>query len=111
MNIHSIRGNWKQLRGQVRQQWGRLTDDEIDQIGGRFDRLSGYLEDKYGYSKEKAMKEVDKFIKRAQKIDISEIKDNVTKFVSDRPVATSVGAGIAGALILLGIGIAYIRSR
>jgi len=61
MNWDRIEGNWKQLKGQVREQWGRLTDDEFDVIGGKRDRLSGSLQNSYGIAKDEAEKQIKDF--------------------------------------------------
>ena len=62
MNEDILEGKWKQLRGQVKETWGELTDDEIDEINGRRDKLVGKLQEKYGYAREEAEDEVDDFL-------------------------------------------------
>lgn len=57
-----LSGKWKQFRGRIREQWGKLTDDQVDQIGGNYDRLVGVLQENYGYTHEKAMEEADRWI-------------------------------------------------
>ena len=57
-----LKGKWKQLRGKVQEEWGELTDDEVDQIQGRRDQLVGKIQEKYGYTKEEAEDEVDDFL-------------------------------------------------
>jgi len=61
MNWDRIEGNWKQLQGQVREQWGRLTDDEFDVIGGKRDRLMGSLQNSYGIARDEAEKQIKDF--------------------------------------------------
>ena len=63
MNKDILKGQWKQLRGRVKQAWGALSDDEIDQIEGRQDELIGKLQEKYGYTRMEAEKEVERFVK------------------------------------------------
>jgi uncharacterized protein YjbJ (UPF0337 family) len=46
-----IEGNWKQLKGKVREKWGLLTDDDVDTIGGKKDRLVGKIQERYGEAK------------------------------------------------------------
>jgi len=58
-----LEGQWKQIRGQVKEKWGELTDDEIDQIEGRRDRLIGKLQERYGYSKQEAEEHVNEFLR------------------------------------------------
>lgn len=54
-----LQGNWKQLRGHMREWWGNLTDDDITKIEGKRENLVGVLQTKYGYAKERAEKEVN----------------------------------------------------
>lgn len=54
-----IAGNWKQLRGEVRKQWGKLTDDETDVIAGERDKLVGKIQEKYGITKDEANRQID----------------------------------------------------
>ena len=61
MNWDQIQGNWKTFRGQVKQKWGKLTDDDLDVVDGKREELSGRLQSRYGYAKEHAEKEVDEF--------------------------------------------------
>ena len=63
MNWDTVKGQWKQIKGKVREKWGALTDDEIDTIGGRKDQLVGKLQERYGYAKDQAEKEADEFIR------------------------------------------------
>ncbi len=62
VNRDVLMGKWKQLRGKARQQWGKLTDNQLDQIGGDYERLVGVLQENYGYTREKAMQEADMWI-------------------------------------------------
>src|SRR5215510_9374745 len=64
INKDVLQGKWKQARGKIKQQWGRLTDDELDQISGYYDELAGLIQERYGYSREKAQQELDTFIER-----------------------------------------------
>jgi uncharacterized protein YjbJ (UPF0337 family) len=57
-----LKGNWKQLRGSIKEQWGKLTDDELTEIEGRRDQLIGAIQKKYGYTREQAEREVDEFV-------------------------------------------------
>lgn len=58
MNRHTLKGKWKQLRGEVRTKWGKLTDDDLDVVGGRYDKLVGRIQERYGVTKEKAREKV-----------------------------------------------------
>jgi uncharacterized protein YjbJ (UPF0337 family) len=61
MNWDRIEGNWKQMKGKVKEQWGNLTDDQIDVIAGKRDQLVGKIQEQYGISKDEAEKQVDRF--------------------------------------------------
>lgn len=61
MNWDSIEGNWKQFKGKVREQWGKITDDELDVVAGKRDQLLGLIQKRYGVAKEEAERQVDDF--------------------------------------------------
>jgi len=54
MNTDQIQGNWKQLKGKIKEKWGKLTDDDLTIINGQKDQLVGKLQERYGYTKEQA---------------------------------------------------------
>lgn len=60
MNSDIFEGKWKQIRGEAKAWWGKLTDDDLDRAAGKFDVLAGLLQEKYGYSREHAADEIDK---------------------------------------------------
>ena len=64
MNLDEVKGNWKQLKGAAKQQWGELTDDELTQAEGDRERLIGLVQERYGKAREEAEREVDDFLKR-----------------------------------------------
>lgn len=64
MNWEQIEGNWKQFKGGVKEQWGKLTDDELTRIGGKRDKLAGLLQEKYGLAKEAVEDEISGFERR-----------------------------------------------
>ena len=57
-----LEGKWNQIKGQIKQQWGELTDDDIDRIRGNREEMIGVLQEKYGKSREEAEKEMDEFL-------------------------------------------------
>lgn len=63
MNKDTMQGNWMQLKGKAKERWGKLTDDELDQVEGKRDQLAGKIQEKYGKTKEEAEQEVDEFKK------------------------------------------------
>ncbi len=64
MNWDRIEGQWKQIKGRVRTEWGKLTDDEIDMIAGRKEELIGMLQERYGWARDEAERRVDEFADR-----------------------------------------------
>jgi len=64
MNWDTIEGNWKQLKGKVQEQWGKLTDDHLDKIAGKRDQLSGKIQETYGIGKDAADAQIDAFAER-----------------------------------------------
>lgn len=63
MNWDEVTGNWKQLKGKVKEKWGKLTDDDLLAVEGKHEQLAGLIQEKYGYEKEQAQKELDEFTK------------------------------------------------
>jgi uncharacterized protein YjbJ (UPF0337 family) len=61
MDWNIIEGNWKQFKGHVKEKWGKLTDDHLDEIAGRREQLSGKLQESYGITKDQAEREVKAF--------------------------------------------------
>ncbi len=61
MNWDRIEGNWKELRGKARENWGELTDDDLDIAAGKRDQLVGQIQKKYGIAKDEAERQVDQF--------------------------------------------------
>jgi uncharacterized protein YjbJ (UPF0337 family) len=61
MNQATLKGQWLQIKGQARKQWGKLSDDEIDQIQGDAEILLGKLQQRYGYSREQAEQELERW--------------------------------------------------
>ena len=59
MNWDQIKGNWKQFKGRVREEWGDLTDSEVEEAKGDRDQLAGKIQERYGVSREEAERQVD----------------------------------------------------
>lgn len=64
LNKNIIEGEWHQIKGEIEQQWGKLTKNDIAKIHGSLEALAGALEKEYGYNKERAHKEIDEFLKK-----------------------------------------------
>jgi uncharacterized protein YjbJ (UPF0337 family) len=62
MNKEILRGKWNQVKGEVRNRWGKLTDDDVAQIQGDVEKMIGKIQERYGYSRQQAEKELDQFL-------------------------------------------------
>ncbi len=65
MDWNRVEGNWKQLKGRAKQQWGKLTDDDLAAANGRRDELAGKVQERYGIAKDAARKQVDDWARNA----------------------------------------------
>jgi uncharacterized protein YjbJ (UPF0337 family) len=63
MDWHRIEGNWKQFKGQVKEKWAKLTDDDLEKIAGRREQLEGKIEERYGKAKDAAREEINNWLK------------------------------------------------
>ena len=97
MNSNILQGKWKQLRGNLKESFGKLTDDDLLQIDGNADKMQGALQERYGYSKEQATTEWGKFTQKY--IDgVGEAKAHMNAAVADikaaatRALESTIGA-------------------
>jgi len=60
MNKDVFEGKWKQIRGEAKAWWGKLTDDDLERAAGKIEVFAGLLQEKYGYTREQAVAEIDK---------------------------------------------------
>ena len=61
MNADTLKGQWHQVKGEIKTQWGKLTDSDLDQISGQSEKLIGKLQERYGYAKDRAENEFNDF--------------------------------------------------
>ena len=64
MNWDRVEGSWKQYKGAIRENWGKLTDDHLDVIGGKRQQLVGRIQEQYGVAQDVAEQQVDDFLKQ-----------------------------------------------
>ena len=69
MNWDQVQGKWKQMKGSAKQQWGKLTDDDLEYIAGKRDNFVGRLQERYGIAKEEAQKKADEWCKLQKEQD------------------------------------------
>jgi uncharacterized protein YjbJ (UPF0337 family) len=62
MNSSVLEGQWRQLRGKIKEHWGDLTDDDLDRADGKFDQMVGILQERYGYSNAEAEQKLSSFL-------------------------------------------------
>jgi uncharacterized protein YjbJ (UPF0337 family) len=64
VNSDTIQGNWQQLKGKVKEQWGKLTDDDLTYLEGKQDQLAGKIQERYGVARDEAERQVREFRSR-----------------------------------------------
>lgn len=67
MNSDQLQGKWKQMKGSIKERWGKLTDDDVDIINGRNDQLVGKIQERYGIAREEAQRQVDDWLHSASR--------------------------------------------
>jgi uncharacterized protein YjbJ (UPF0337 family) len=65
MNWDRIKGNWMEFKGKAKQQWGKLTDDDLDVVDGKREELAGKIQNRYGIAKDEAERQIDDWERRA----------------------------------------------
>jgi uncharacterized protein YjbJ (UPF0337 family) len=68
MNEDTLKGQWTQLKGKVREQWGKLTDDDVDRVQGRAEQLIGRIQERYGIARDEAEREVNDWLSREDRV-------------------------------------------
>jgi len=76
MNWDQVEGEWKQYKGNVREKWGKLTDEDVDVIGGKRQQLVGKIQEHYGIARSVAEKQADEFVAALQSTDREEEKEH-----------------------------------
>jgi uncharacterized protein YjbJ (UPF0337 family) len=84
MDWKRVEGNWKQIKGTVKEQWGKLTDDDLDVIGGKREQLEGKIQQRYGYAK-------DQGARRSTTGTAGKTGDGLTGSLNGRPAASCAG--------------------
>jgi uncharacterized protein YjbJ (UPF0337 family) len=63
MDWNRVEGNWKQVKGKIKEKWGNLTDDDLDKINGRRDQLEGRIQERYGLARDRVRRDVEDWLK------------------------------------------------
>jgi uncharacterized protein YjbJ (UPF0337 family) len=66
MNEDTLKGQWNQLKGKVREQWGKLTDDDLDRVHGESEQLLGRIQERYGVARDEAKRQLDTWMSRRE---------------------------------------------
>lgn len=120
MNWSRVEGNWTEMKGRVKEKWGKLTDDDLTQVGGKHDRLVGLLQQKYGMAKDKVEEQLETFFDQSEGW-MAEAKDKVnTVYEKGRQYVQSTSpSDMAGDLrevigrypvqsVIVGVGIGFL---
>jgi uncharacterized protein YjbJ (UPF0337 family) len=106
-NWDEIESNWKQLKGEAKQQWSKLTDEDVELVKGKYDELLGLIQKRYGHAREQAEREINDWAKRLKSTDIATevmaLRDEVAKLSASfgelvRQQAAATGKQFRGAL-------------
>jgi uncharacterized protein YjbJ (UPF0337 family) len=98
MDWNRVEGDWKRMKGKVKEQWGRLTDDDLTAIDGRKDQLEGKIQERYGYAKDRVRKEIDDWYRSTALVanrDTEELADQIEAIRTDIQSLTSTASRIA----------------
>ena len=118
MNSHQLEGQWNKLKGEVRSQWGKLTDDDLERISGDKDKLIGAVQERYGYVWDEARDMVDRYLDEydydglksratealrsvASRDNVDKVRGEVVRLVRQYPIPA----------VLIGLGVGFILAR
>jgi uncharacterized protein YjbJ (UPF0337 family) len=101
MNKMIMKGKWHQVKGSVKEQWGRLTDDDIKMFLGEGEQLVGRLQERYGYTQEQAEREVAEFLDSlSENLTFTEARDRSAQVVRQHPWLAGVFLGSIALLVV-----------
>ena len=123
MNEDKLAGQWKEMRGELKSWWGKLTDDDFEWIGGQKDKLIGLIQERYGYTRDQARDEMerrfDEYMKEARETTKSAAKrlETAASYLQETRLA-DMATDFAGLVrkypvqsLLFGLGLGYLLSR
>ena len=118
MNTNDLEGNWNKLKGEIRSQGGKLTDDDIERISGNKDRLIGMVQEKYGYVWDEARQMVDRYLDEYDYHGLKSQATDALRAVTSKENLQRVGSDVAEFVrryplpsLLIGLGIGYLLAR
>ena len=98
MDWNRVEGDWKRMKGKVKEQWGLLTDDDLTAIGGRKDQLEGKIQERYGYGKDQVRKEIDSWYRSTALVandNAEELAEQIEAIRADIQSLTSTVSRVA----------------
>jgi len=98
MDWNRVEGDWKRMKGKVKEQWGLLTDDDLTAIGGRKDQLEGKIQERYGYGKDQVRKEIESWFSSTALVandNAEELADQIEAIRADIQSLTSTVSRVA----------------
>jgi len=98
MDWNRVEGDWKRIKGKVKEQWGLLTDDDLTAIGGRKDQLEGKIQERYGYGKDQVRKEIESWFSSTALVandNAEELADQIEAIRADIQSLTSTVSRVA----------------
>ena len=123
MNEDILAGQWKEMRGELKSWWGKLTDDDFEWIGGQKDRLIGLIQERYGYTRDQALNEMerrfDEYMNKAGETMQSAAKrlEAAGTYLQEKRL-TDIASDFAGLVrkypvqsLLFGLGLGYLLTR
>ena len=84
MDWNRVEGNWKQVKGKIKEKWGNLTDDDLTAINGKRDQLEGKIQERYGIAKDQVKKDVDDWVRDADVVTQTNWARDRTRILSIR---------------------------
>jgi uncharacterized protein YjbJ (UPF0337 family) len=105
-----LKGRWKQVRGRIQEQWGELTESDLDQIAGQRDQLIGLLQEKYDLTREEAAEQLDDFT-HTYETRREELESRELSLPFETPEPWKVQAGVAAALGTIMLAVAFYLYR
>jgi uncharacterized protein YjbJ (UPF0337 family) len=94
MNSDQLEGKWKQVKGEVREKWGKLTDDDMHVVAGKREQLIGRVQERYGIAREEATRQVDAFVAGLNHRPAADFSDaDMDDSIGSRAKARSAGSG------------------
>ena len=118
MNATELQSKWNRIKGEIRSQWGKLTDDDIERIAGNKDKLIGLIQERYGYLWDEAQQMVDRYLDDNNYNGLKYQATEVLRNVASKENVQKLGSDVANLVrrypipsLFIGVGIGYLLAR